>query len=79
MPYNGFPADKAGLKIGDEIMEVDGFDVRKKNPSDVSKLLKGQAGTKVKLKVLKLGKESPEIVEFQRERIKIENVPYVGS
>ncbi|HRH35365.1 MAG TPA: S41 family peptidase [Catalimonadaceae bacterium] len=78
MPYNGFPADKAGLKIGDEIMEVDGFDVRKKNPSDVSKLLKGQAGTKVKLKVLKLGKESPEIVEFQRERIKIENVPYVG-
>lgn len=78
MPYNGFPADKAGIKIGDEIMEVDGFDVRKKNPSEVSKLLKGQAGTKVKLKVLKLGKASPEIVEFQRERIKIDNVPYFG-
>lgn len=78
MPYNGFPADKAGLKIGDEILEVDGFDVRKKNSTEVSKLLKGQAGTKVKLKVLKLGKKDSEIIEFQRERIKVENVPYVG-
>jgi carboxyl-terminal processing protease len=59
MPYNGFPADKAGLKIGDEIQEIDGFDVRKKNSNDVSKLLKGQAGTKVKLRVLKLGKTEP--------------------
>lgn len=78
MPYNGFPAEKAGLKIGDEILEIDGFDVQKKNPTEISKLLKGQAGTKVKLKVLKLGKNKPEIIEFQRERIKIDNVPYVG-
>ncbi len=78
MPYNGFPADKAGLKIGDEILEIDGFDVKKKNSTEVSKLLKGQAGTKVKLKVVKLGKTEPEIIEFQRERIKVDNVPYFG-
>lgn len=78
MPYNGYPAEKAGLKIGDEILEIDGFDVLKKNPTEISKLLKGQAGTKVKLKVLKLGKSKSEIIEFQRERIKIDNVPYVG-
>ena len=78
MPYKGYPAEKAGLKIGDEILEIDGFDVRKKNTTDLTKLLKGQAGTKVKLLVLKLGKEKPELVEFTRERIKIENVPYSG-
>lgn len=78
MPYNGYPAEKAGLRIGDEILEIDGFDVKKKGSGDVSKLLKGQAGTKVKLKVLKLGKTEPETVEFTRERIKIDNVPYVG-
>jgi carboxyl-terminal processing protease len=78
MPYAGFPAEKAGLRIGDEIMEIDGFDVRKKNTTEVSKLLKGQAGTKLKLKVLKLGKTEPEVLEFQRERIKIDNVPYQG-
>jgi carboxyl-terminal processing protease len=78
MPYKGFPAEKAGLKIGDEILEIDGFDVRKKNTSDISKLLKGQAGTKVKLLVLRIGKDKPETIEFTRERIKIENVPYSG-
>lgn len=78
MPYNGYPAEKAGLRIGDEILEIDGFDVKKKGSGDISKLLKGQAGTKVKLKVLKLGKTEPEMVEFTRERIKIDNVPYVG-
>ncbi len=78
MPYNGFPADKAGLRIGDEILEIDGFDVKKKNSAEVSKLLKGQAGTKVKLKIVKLGKTEPEIIEFQRERIKVDNVPYFG-
>ena len=78
MPYNGFPADKAGLRIGDEILEIDGFDVKKKNSAEVSKLLKGQAGTKVKLKIVKLGKSEPEIIEFQRERIKVDNVPYFG-
>ena len=41
-------------------------------------MLKGQAGTKVKLKVVKLGKTIPETIEFQRERIKIDNVPYFG-
>ena len=78
LPYKGFPAEKAGLKIGDEILEIDGFDVRKKNTNDISKLLKGQAGTKVKLLVLKLGKDKAETIEFTRERIKIENVPYSG-
>jgi carboxyl-terminal processing protease len=78
MPYAGFPAEKAGLRIGDEILEIDGFDVRKKSTADISKLLKGQAGTKVKLKILKLGKTEPETIEFQRERIKIDNVPYQG-
>ena len=78
MPYQGFPAEKAGLKIGDEILEIDGFDVRRKNTNDISKLLKGQAGTKVKLLVLKLGKEKPEAIEFTREKIKIDNVPYAG-
>lgn len=78
MPYSGFPAEKAGLRIGDEILEIDGFDVRKKSTTDISKLLKGQAGTKVKLKILKLGKTEPESIEFQREKIKIDNVPYLG-
>lgn len=78
MPYESWPAHKAGLKIGDEILEIDGQDAAKKNSNDVSKLLKGQAGTVVKLKVRRYGKKDPFSLEITRQKIKIENVPYYG-
>ena len=78
MNYEGYPAQKAGLLIGDEVLEVDGVDVYKRGGSDITKLLKGQAGSKVKLKVKRLGKPEPFIIDLTRERIKISNVPYSG-
>lgn len=39
-PYEGFPAQKAGLKAGDIIIEVNNTPVKGKNTSDVSDLLK---------------------------------------
>jgi carboxyl-terminal processing protease len=78
MPYESFPAHKAGLRIGDEILEIDGIDVTKKNTSEVSKLLKGQASTPLKLRVRRYGVKEPFMVEVIREKIKIDNVPYYG-
>ena len=78
MPYEGWPAQKAGLLIGDEILEIDGIDLGKRQSQDISKLLKGQAGTKVKLKVKRFGAAQPLTLEVTRERIRIENVPYSG-
>ena len=78
MPYENFPAHKAGLKIGDELLEVDGVEVSGKTTGDVSKLLKGQADTKVKLKIKRYGEPAPRIVELTRQRIKIDNVPFSG-
>lgn len=78
MPYEGWPAQKAGVMIGDEILEIDGQDMMKRQGTDISKLLKGQAGTKLKLKIKRFGKADPFLVEVPRERIKIDNVPYYG-
>ena len=78
MPYENYPANKAGLMIGDELLEIDGLSVGAKGTTDISKLLKGQAGTKIKLKVKRFGTPSPFIVDVTREKIKIENVPYFG-
>lgn len=78
MLYEGYPAHKAGLKIGDEIISIDGIDITKKNSAEVSKLLKGQAGTKVGLLVKRFGQKSPLQVTLQREKIKVENVTYHG-
>ena len=77
MPYEGFPAYENGLKIGDEILEIDGIEVQDKNTSDISKLLKGQAKTELTIKVKRL-KEGIKEFTFERQKITIDNVPYYG-
>lgn len=78
MPYEGFPAHTAGLKIGDEILTIDGIDASSKNTNDVSKLLKGQQGTKVKITVKRYGIDKVLEFELTRQQIKIDNIPYSG-
>lgn len=78
MPYRGFPAEKSGLKIGDELLEVDGIDVTDKNVGEISKLLKGQANTDLTLTIKRYGEEYTLPVTLNRERITVDNVPYSG-
>ncbi|WP_181307752.1 S41 family peptidase [Rufibacter sp. XAAS-G3-1] len=78
LPHEGSPAQKAGLIIGDEILKIDGVDLAKKSDNEVSKLLKGQAGTIVKLEIKRFGAEKPMVVDVARANIQINNVPYYG-
>lgn len=77
-PYKGFPAYKAGLKAGDVILQVDGKDVKGKSTSDLSKILKGNPGTSLTMKVKRPGKEDEFEVTFKREKVQIKSVPYHG-
>ncbi len=76
-PYEGFPAMKAGIWAGDEIVEVDGRRVAGMNTEEVSKLLKGQAGSAVKV-VVQRQDDPPATHTLTREEIKIPDVPYKG-
>jgi carboxyl-terminal processing protease len=76
-PYEGFPAMKAGLRAGDRIVRVDGREVSGMDTEEVSKLLKGQAGTQVRVLIQRIGREPEERV-LVREEIKIPDVPYKG-
>lgn len=78
MPYDGYPAHDNGLKIGDEILKIDGIELKDKNNAQVGKLLKGQAGTKVRLEIRSYGQQTSREVAITRETIKIDNVPYFG-
>jgi carboxyl-terminal processing protease len=78
MPYKGFPAQKAGLEIGDEILKIESVDLKGKNTGDVSKLLKGQINTPVKLTIRKGGSQEIKEVSILREKIKLNDVPYLG-
>lgn len=77
-PYEGFPAFKAGLRAGDQIVGINGNNVVGKKTADVSALLKGQAGTPVKLKVIKAGQTTPIDINLVKEEIKTPAVPYFG-
>ncbi len=78
MPYEGYPAHKAGLNIGDEILAINGISVSDKNTEEISKLLKGQAKSSIELSIKRYNKEEPFKVELKREKITIDNVPYFG-
>lgn len=79
-PYQDYPAAKTGLIAGDEILKVDGQKVAgtKMTVRELRDLLRGQKGTKVRLTVKRVGQEEPEEVNLERDRIKIDNVPYFG-
>ncbi len=75
--FGGFAADKAGLRPGDFVLEVDGNSVGGKLASEVIKMMKGQADTEVKLKIDRPGFGVMEKT-IVREKIKLKNVPYFG-
>lgn len=77
-PYQGSPADKAGLQVGDKIVGINGEDARNIGSSKVSSLLKGDPGTEVTVKVEKFYTGKEETVKIMRERIAIPGVPYHG-
>ena len=77
-PYKGFPADKAGLRAGDKLLEIDGKSVKGKSTEDVSSILKGQPGVEVNILIERPGTEKLIKKTFTREEVKVKSVPYKG-
>ncbi len=75
-PYEGFAAFKAGIRAGDQIIGVNGVNVEGRKTDDISNMLKGQAGTPIKLKLRKPGQAEPIEVNLTREEIRNKAVPY---
>jgi len=77
MPYTGFPAQNAGMRIGDLLLKVDSIAVQKKTTSEVSELLKGPANTGVTVTV----KRGDDTLRFalNRKKISLKNVPFYGK
>ena len=76
--YEASPAAKAGIKTGDMITEINGTAVKGKSPDDISRLMKGQAGTPIKLKIERLGETKLFDFNIVREEIRVKDVPYYG-
>jgi len=78
LPYEGFPAHRAGVRVGDEFVEVNGVKVKGKPTSEISALLKGKPKTEVEIVLHRQGAKDDLRLKLQREKIKISNVAYQG-
>lgn len=72
-PIAGFPAEKAGIRPKDVIAEIDGKSAYDLTITDAVNKIRGEKGTKVKLKIIRDSKEELEF-EITREEIKIPSV-----
>jgi carboxyl-terminal processing protease len=77
-PYRDFPAFKTGIKVGDEIIAVDGKNVQGRSTSEVSAMLKGQPKTEVEIRIKRYGIKDDIIYKIKREKISVGNVTYYG-
>jgi carboxyl-terminal processing protease len=79
MLYKDCPAHKGGLRVGDEISQVNEEDMAGKSIAHVSSLLKGMPHTSVQLSIVRYGAEKPLAVTLTREKVTLRNVPYYGQ
>ncbi|WP_294824128.1 S41 family peptidase [uncultured Flavobacterium sp.] len=72
-PYKDYPADKAGLKAGDEIIQI-GDVLLADFKEDAGELLKGSRNTKIDIKYLRQGKQMS--TQLVLNEVDVKAVPY---
>ncbi|GAC1491925.1 MAG: S41 family peptidase [Vulcanimicrobiaceae bacterium] len=73
-PIEGTPAYKAGVKVGDRIMSVDGHDVAPMKLEAVERLIRGKIGTVVNVVVQPHASTATHRVAITREQILVPSV-----
>ena len=78
-PYENSPAVQAGLKAGDQILEVNGESAKGRSGEDVQSVLRGVPGTIVKMKVQRPGQKELLDITLTRGVVNTPNVPHSGA
>jgi carboxyl-terminal processing protease len=76
--FEGFPAQKADIRPGDQVVKINDIVLDGKNSDQVSQLLKGSKGAVVKLLVKRDNEDKPVEKDLARDEIKQPNVSYYG-
>ena len=75
-PIADSPAEKADIKAGDKILEIDGQPTSNMTLIDATLKIRGQQGTQVELLVLHEGASEPVKIQIIRSEIKVESVSF---
>ena len=75
-PIADSPADKAGIRAGDKILEIDGRSTLEMSLVEAVLLVRGPRGTTVRLLILHQGETEPEEIEIVRAEIELPSVHF---
>lgn len=76
--YENSPAHKAGLKVGDAFINIDGQNAKGKTEGQVLDFLRGYPGTKSELVVRRIGEKKDLDITLERGEVIVPNVPHSG-
>jgi carboxyl-terminal processing protease len=76
--YENSPAHKAGLKVGDALVAIDGQAAKGKTDEQVKEFLRGFPGTEVDITVRRIGSPKDLKITLKREEVTTPNVPHSG-
>lgn len=75
--YEGFPADKAGLRAGDKVLSLEGKDAKGMQVKDATNVMKGRANTAFSMTVERpYADKNPLKLSVTREKIQLDCVPF---
>ncbi len=77
-PTEGGPADRGGIRAGDEIIEIDGVSTSDLSPEEAQILTRGEEGSTVELKISRYGTDQIFEFELTRERLEVSNIGFAG-
>lgn len=75
-PLPGTPATRAGIRAGDQIVEVEGESMRDWSTEQAVQRLRGEPGTDVRVRIRRPGVESPIPFTLTRAHIEVRSVPF---
>ncbi len=73
-PFEDTPAFRAGILAGDEIVAIDGKEIKGLSLMDAVRMMRGSIGSKIHLSIMREGFQQPKIITIMRDRIKIASV-----
>jgi carboxyl-terminal processing protease len=75
-PMADSPGERAGVLPGDRLVKIDGVATRDMSLAEATRRMKGKAGTKVALELMRDGFASPQSFTLVRDRVRAQSVEW---
>lgn len=69
------PASRGGLRRGDRIVEIDGIDVRERSIDEAASMMRGPAGSKVRVRVARQSASREWEATLVRQPVQVKSIP----